>query len=381
VNQNFPARLAVKTIFFLNGFAHANYYSRLPRIQDLYGFDNGMIAVVLLASSLGAFFAMPFAGWMVVRNGSRSVGMFSVYMYCGLVPFIALCPELGTTLAVPALFLVFFLLGVSSGMLDVAMNAQAVVIEQRYGKPIMTSFHAFFSIGMMLGALTASAFASMSLLWHLTIITIFDLIVITIARFYILHDKPQKKEEGPAFRLPNAAMIGIGMIAFCSMLGEGAMADWSTNYMENFAHASQSLSPIGLSAFAFAMTIGRVFGDAARLKFGDRKLLIVCGLISSVGLGLAVLYPDPIMVIAGFFIVGIGLATIVPIAYSVAGNTKEMPSSVALAMVTTVGYSAFFFGPPVIGFISDIVTLRYALLLVLLLFFLMTWLGIRYKQA
>jgi MFS family permease len=234
---------------------------------------------------------------------------------------------------------------------------------------------------MMLGALTASAFSSMSLLWHLTIITIFDLVVITIARFYILHDKPEKKEEGPAFRLPNAAMIGIGMIAFCSMLGEGAMADWSTNYMENFANASQSLSPIGLSAFAFAMTIGRVFGDAARLKFGDKKLLIVCGLISSVGLGLAVLFPDPVTVITGFFIVGIGLATIVPIAYSVAGNTREMPSSVALAMVTTVGYSAFFFGPPVIGFISDIVTLRYALLLVLLLFFLMTWLGIRYKQA
>jgi MFS family permease len=375
VNSVYPARLAVKTIFFLNGFAHANYYSRLPRIQDLYGFDNGMIAIVLLSSSLGAFIAMPFAGWLVVRNGSRSVGLFSVYMYCGLVPLIALCPGLTSLLAV------FFLLGVSAGMLDVAMNAQAVMIEQKWGKPIMTSFHAFFSIGMMLGALTASAFSGMSLLWHLTIITIFDIIVITIARFYILHDKPEKKEEGPAFRLPNGAMIGIGMIAFCSMLGEGAMADWSTNYMENFAHASRSLAPIGLSAFAFAMTIGRVFGDSARLKFGDKKLLIVCGLISSAGLTLAVIFPYPVLVIVGFFIVGIGLATIVPIAYSVAGNTSTMPSSVALAMVTTVGYSAFFFGPPVIGFISDFVTLRYALLLVLLLFFLMTWLGVRYKQV
>jgi MFS family permease len=375
VNQVYPARLAVKTIFFLNGFAHANYYGRLPRIQDLYGFDNGMIAIVLLSSSLGAFLAMPFAGLLVVKNGSRSVGLFSVYMYCGLVPLIALCPGL------ISLLVVFFLLGVSAGMLDVSMNAQAVMIEQKWGKPIMTSFHAFFSIGMMLGALTASAFSGISLLWHLTIITIFDILVITIARFYLLYDKPEKKEEGPAFRLPSGAMIGIGMIAFCSMLGEGAMADWSTNYMENFGHASQSLAPIGLSAFAFAMTIGRVFGDSARLKFGDKKLLIVCGLISATGLTLAVAFPEPMIVIAGFFIVGIGLATIVPIAYSVAGNTKTMPSSVALAMVTTVGYSAFFFGPPVIGFISDFVTLRFALLLVLLLFFLMTWLGVRYKTV
>lgn len=377
MNETYHARLAVKAIFFLNGFAHANYYSRLPRIQDLYGFDNGMIGVVLLSSSLGAFLAMPFAGWLVVRNGSRSVGLFSVYMYCGLVPFIALCPGL------ISLLIVFFLLGVSSGMLDVAMNAQAVMIEQRYNKPIMTSFHAFFSIGMMLGALTASLFSKLgtNLFWHFTIITVLNIIVITIARFYVLFDKPEKKEEGPAFRLPNAAMIGVGVIAFCSMLGEGAMADWSTNYMESFAHASQSLAPIGLSAFALAMTIGRIFGDAARLKFGDKKLLIVCGLIASVGLTLAVLFPDPVMVIIGFFIVGIGLATIVPIAYSVAGNTKTMPSSVALAMVTTVGYTAFFFGPPVIGFISDFVTLRFALLLVLLLFLVMTFLGIRYKQV
>lgn len=377
MNSFLPARLAVKIIFFLNGFAHANYYSRLPRIQDQFGIDNGTLGVVLLSSSFGALLAMPFTGWLIMRNGSRSIGLLSVYMYCALVPFITISPNL------VSLLVVFFLLGVSSGMLDVAMNAQAVMIEQRWGKPIMTSFHAFFSVGMMLGALSGALFSKMdtSLLTHFASITVVNLIVITIARYYLLHDKPEIKGEGPAFRLPSAAMVGIGIIAFCSMLGEGAMSDWSTNYMENFANASVSLAPIGLSAFAAAMTIGRIFGDRARLKYGDKKLMIVCGLISTAGLLISILFVSPFTVIAGFFIVGIGLSAIVPIAYSVAGNAKGLPSGVALAMVTTVGYSGFLFGPPIIGFLADFVTLRFALLLVLFLFLVMTALGFRYKQV
>jgi len=377
VNSIYPARLAVKTIFFLNGFAHANYYGRLPRLQDQHQIGNGTMGVVLLSTALGAMLAMPFSGWLIIRNGSRSVGLFSVYMYCGLVAFIPVCPELFSLIAV------FFLLGVSSGMLDVAMNAQAVMIEQKWGKPIMTSFHAFFSIGMALGALSASLFSKLDvdLTTHLAIITVLNLIIITIARFYFLHDKPTEKPEGPAFRIPSAALVGVGIIALCSMLGEGAMADWSTNYMENFAQASVSLAPVGLAGFAFAMTIGRLIGDSARLKYGDRKLIVVCGIISSLGLALAIALPHPVTVISGFFIVGIGLATIVPIAYSIAGNAKGLPSGVGIAMVTTVGYSGFFFGPPVMGFLSDLVTLRYAFVLVLCLFLVMTILGSRYKEV
>lgn len=374
----YPARLAVKVIFFLNGFAHANYYSRLPRLQEIYGLSDGTLGVVLLSTAIGAFLAMPFTGWLVMRHGSRRVGLFSVYMYCGLVPFIPLFPS-----SLPFLLTVFFLLGVSAGMLDVSMNAQAVMIEQKWGKPIMTSFHAFFSVGMMIGALTGSLFTEINadLPTHFAAITVLNVIVITIARFFILHDKPEKKVEGPAFTVPNAAMAGIGVIAFCSMLGEGAMADWSTIYMENFAHAAPSISPWGLAAFALAMTAGRIFGDAARIKFGDRKLMGVCGIISSLGLILAILIPHPIAVISGFFIVGIGLATIVPIAYSIAGNARDLPSSVALSMVTTVGYSGFMIGPPIIGMLADYITLRFALLVVLALFLLMTALAVNHKRV
>jgi MFS family permease len=370
-----PTRLAVNIIFFLNGFVHANYYSRLPRIQEQFGIDDGVVGLVLLGSSIGALFAMPFTGWVIIRFGSRRITLFGAFAYCVLVPFIPLVPQ------VWSLIFLFFLLGVSAGMLDVAMNSQAVMVEKQLQKPIMTSFHALFSIGMMTGALSGSFFTEIgsTLFLHLTIICALSVITVFIARYYLIHDKPEKKnQEGPAFRLPNAAMVSIGIIAFCCMLGEGAMADWSTNYMENIAKATPALAPLGLSAFALAMTIGRVFGDRARLRFGDRLLMIACGLISAAGLASVVLFIQPMAVIAGLFIVGIGLSAIVPIAYSIAGHTKNLPPGVGLAMVTTVGYSGFLFGPPIIGFLANWQTLRFALGFVIILFSVMTVLSYFY---
>jgi MFS family permease len=219
-----------------------------------------------------------------------------------------------------------------------------------------------------------------SLFVHLLTITLACLAASIFARYHLIHDKPESATEGPAFRLPNAAMVGIGVIAFCSMLGEGAMADWSTNYMENFAGGDKTLAPLGLSAFAVAMTIGRILGDSARSKYGDRKLMVVCGLIASMGLAVALSINNPISVMAGFFLVGIGLSVIVPIAYSVAGNSNRVSPGVGLAMVTTVGYSGFLFGPPIIGFLADWQTLRIALIVVGVLFLLMTWLSWRYES-
>jgi MFS family permease len=388
VNNLYPARLAVKILFFLNGFAHANYYGRLPGLVDLYNIDLKTLSYVLLSASIGALIAMPFTGWLIMGKGSRKIGLFSIYFYCLLVPFIPMF-----SFSVLPLFVVFFLLGVSSGMLDVAMNAQAVMIEQKWGKPIMTSFHAFFSIGMMFGALSASLFSGVDLLTHFSIITIVNVIVVIVAGFYLLNDKPEEKDNGPAFRLPNAAMVGIGIIAFCSMLGEGAMADWSAIFIRDvtlpdditlfagFTLTKEAIPPLGLSAFGLAMTIGRLFGDSARVKFGDKKLMVICGMISIIGLAVSIVFVDPLTCIVGFFIVGIGLSSVVPIAYSVGSNAKGLPSGVGLAMVTTVGYSGFVLGPFFIGSLAGMVTLRYALILVLVLFLMMTVLAARYKQS
>jgi MFS family permease len=371
-----PSRVAVKLIFFINGFIHANLAARFPRLQELFKIDDGTLGFVLLSSSVGALLAMPFTGWLIIRNGSRRITIFSVFLYCIFVPLIPLMPGL------IGLIVIFFIGGLTAGMLDVSMNSQAVMVEQQHEKPIMTSFHALFSIGMFAGAFCGSLFIELqtSLFIHLIVIVGVSLAGAAWARYHLIHDKPKTKEvDGPAFRLPNATMVSIGVIAFCCMLGEGAMADWSTNYMENIAHANKSIAPFGLSAFALAMTIGRFFGDGARLKLGDRKLMIFSGLVSIVGISITLLFNNPYSVITGLFIVGIGLSSIVPIAYSIAGNTKELPPGVGLAMVTTVGYSGFLFGPPLIGLLANWQSLRIALSLVAFLFVVMTLLSARYK--
>ena len=377
LTQLSPPRIAVKLIFFINGFVHANLAARFPRIQEIFSIDNGTLGIVLLSSSVGALIAMPFTGWLIIRNGSRRITIAAVFLYCLSVPLMPVMPD------VFGLAFIFFIMGITAGMLDVSMNAQAVMVERQHSKPIMTSFHALFSIGMVAGAGCGALFVKLetTLFLHLSVIIALGLLGAAWARYHLIHDKPQEKiNEGPAFRLPNSAMVSIGVIAFCCMLGEGAMADWSTNYMEKIAGASKALAPIGLSSFALAMTIGRFFGDSARIKFGDRMLMIYLGLISTLGLTVTLLFIHPFAVIAGLFITGLGLSSIVPIAYSIAGNTKNLSPGVGLAMVTTVGYSGFLFGPPIIGFIADWHSLRLALGMVAILFVMMTILSVRYKS-
>jgi MFS family permease len=374
----FLNRLAVKVAFFINGFIFANWVSRLPRIQEHYHADNGTIGLVLLALSCGAVLAMPFTGWIIIKNGSRKITLFSLIMYCALVPLIPLLPHLA------GLAILYFIIGTVTGMLDVAMNAQAVMVEQQYKKPIMTSFHALFSIGMALGAWCGALFADLeiSLSYHFTIVVGLSLLATLWASRNLIQDSPHPsaQHDGPLFQLPNASLISVGIIAFCCMMGEGAMSEWSVNYMENITLASKSLAPISLSAFATAMTIGRIFGDRIRMKLGDKNLIILGGIIATIGLSMALIFPLPYVAIAGFFFVGLGLSSIVPIAYSIAGSTKDLPPGVGLAMVTTVGYSGFLFGPPIIGIIADWQSLRLALGVVAILFVAMTILSARYKS-
>lgn len=371
-------RIAVKIAFFLNGFIYANWVSRLPRIQEQFQADNGTIGLVLLAMSLGAVVAMPFTGWLIIKNGSRTISLVSLIIYCAFVPFIPYMP------GILSLIFLFVIIGVSTGMLDVAMNAQAVMVEQKYKKPIMTSFHAFFSIGMALGAWCGAFFAELrvDLSNHLIIVAGLSLVASLWVRSNLIQDKPEVSVvmEGPLFRIPNQSLLSVGIIAFCCMMGEGAISDWSVNYMENIAGSSESLAPIALSAFASAMTAGRLFGDRFRGMLGDTKLIMLGGLISTAGISLVLLLPVPEVSIFGFFMVGLGLSTIVPITYSIAGNTKDLPPGVGLAMVTTVGYTGFLFGPPIIGFIADLSNLRLGLLVVAVLFIIMTILGFTRKS-
>lgn len=369
-------RIAVNIAFFINGFIYANWVSRLPRLKELYQADNKAIGLVMLALALGAVLAMPFTGFVIVRNGSRRITLVSLVFYCLVVPWIPYMPHWGYAM------ILFLITGAFTGMLDVAMNAQAVMVEKAYNRPIMTSFHAWFSIGMALGAWAGSLFATLDLVYHFLTVSVICLAATIWVGYNLIHDRPEPGSVpgGPLFRLPSHGLISVGIIAFCCMLGEGAMADWSVLYMEDVAFSGASMAPLALSAFAAAMTAGRLVGDRIRSMAGDSRVIVLGGILSMAGIALLVAFPSPYMVIAASFLVGLGLSTIVPITYSIAGNTKGLPSGVGISMVTTVGYSGFLFGPPLIGFVADWLSLRSAMLLVAVLFVIMTVLGITRKK-
>jgi len=367
-------RLAVNIFFGVNGFLFANYISRLPRIQAVYGLDNSGIGLILLAAAIGALLAMPFTGWLIVGNGSRRISAISAVLFCLTVPLICLMPNAWLLGAL------FFAMGLATGTMDIAMNAQAVLVEEAYRRPIMSFFHAIFSAGMMLGAGTGALFTRFEagLPAHLGIVALLGLGLIAWAIPKLVPDgRHEEAETQRFFRLPDPSLLGIGLIAFCGMLGEGAMADWSTNYMLRIVEAGPAFAPLGLSAFSMAMMIARFLGDGVRARLGDRGLLIRCSLLATTGLGLALLLPLPAVVLTGLVLVGLGLSIIVPIAYSTAGKAPGLPPGAGIGMVATIGYTGFLFGPPIIGFLADWQNLRVALVFTLLLFVLMTALSVR----
>lgn len=335
------------------------------------------MGLVLLSASFGALFAMPFTGWLITQNGSKRITQLSGFALMFIVPIFTLSPN------AIVLTSIFFVVGLITGTMDVAMNAQAVVVEKQIKKPIMSFFHAMFSLGMTAGAGCGSLFIKLeqSLLVHFSIVCLIALVLLLIS-FQFLVDDEVKDEDKPTsvFQLPEAALVGIGVIAFCCMLGEGAMADWSTNYMLNTVNIEKAAAPFGLIAFSGAMMIGRFTGDIARKKVGDTNLLHWGSLLACMGLALTIFFPFPIFAIAGMLLVGLGLSTIVPIAYSQAGNYPGLAAGVGIGMVTTIGYAGFLFGPPIIGFIADWYSLRTAFYFILALFVIMSFLTFLNKK-
>lgn len=372
------SRWAVNSIFFTNGVLYSTYVSRIPDIQQYYELDYQGVGFVLLTGAIGSLVAMPFTGGLIARWSSKKVTLVASFSFCLSVALFMLSPNVGI------LSFVFFLKGVVAGITDVAMNAQAVLVERNYQRPIMAAFHGIFSLGMFAGAAAGTLFISLKvdIISHLAIMAGGGfLFVISLAKYLLNEDLEvsiDQRKKSKYFNIPDVALISIGIIAFCGMLAEGAMADWSTNFMREVLLASPSLAPIGLSTFSLAMVGGRFAGDQARMFFGDQKLIKICSIMSIVGVACIISGLYIWLAIFGFFLTGLGLSVIVPIAYSKAGNVPGIDPGTGISMVTTIGYSGFIVGPPAIGYFADWKGLQVAYALVLLLLIVM--LLINYKD-
>jgi MFS family permease len=351
------ARFAVALCFILSGALFASWVTRIPAVETALGMSHATLGLVLLASSFGALLAMPLTGVCISRFGSRATTQVAVVLYAVSLPGLALAQS-------PVqLAIALFVLGAFYGGLDVAMNAQAVAVERAYGRPIMGSFHALFSLGGLAGAAAGGLVveAGISPLRHFTgaVLTV-GLFTVVVAVPRLLAGEPKAAEctaRRNGFRLPPSSLLVIGVIAFCAMMSEGSVADWGAIFL----HREIGTAAGGFAAFSITMALARFFGDHFAARLGTVRLVRLGGSIAAAGLALALAVGHTALALVGFAAMGLGLAPIIPLIFSAAGRTPGMEAGPALAVTTTIGYSGFLLGPPLIGFIAQAYGLRPAL--------------------
>lgn len=362
-------RIAVSSYFFTYGFMYANWVSRLPELQRIFNVNNAGLGSLLFLSACGGLIAMPLASWVTTKIGTKHSSLLAVVLFCCFMPLIPLHLSLLTT------YITFVIVGLMSSSINIAINGQAILIERNWGKPIMSSFHALFSIGMAMGALSGAIFSKYQIHPQIqyAIVAIVGTAICAYNYGNLLIDTPEPKhsESRRGFTFPAKTIVPLGIIAFCGTIGEGSMADWSAIYTNTVVGGSASAGALAFGTFGLAMTIGRLSGDYVTLKVGKYRLLLIDSILAAIGLTLAVVLPYLATTFLGFFIIGIGLSTVVPIIYSAAGNTKGVLPSTGIAMVTSIGNLGFFIGPPTIGYIGDLLGLRVGLAFPLLLFLVM----------
>ena len=357
------ARLAVLAVFFLNGLGFASFVVRIPAVQEKLSLGEGLLGLALLGVSVGSLPSMPLAGWLVSRFGSRPVVGISAVLLPLALPLIALAPSL------PALVAAFVLVGASAGTLDVSMNSHASTVEKGYGKRIMSSFHAAFSFGGLAGAASGGliAAAGIGLPAHFSGVAALSALAAVPIYWSLLPAGVDRGEAGaPAFARPTRSLVGLGVISFCVLLGEGAMADWSAVYLRNSLETGPGLAAAGYAAFSLTMATGRLFGDKLAEAIGPGTLVRLGGTVAALGLAGGLLVATPAAALVGFAGMGLGLSVIFPIALGAAGHA-EGGAGPAIAAVSTAGYFGFLVGPPTIGFIAEGTSLGAALFLVVVL--------------
>ncbi|GAB2754531.1 MFS transporter [Salinifilum aidingensis] len=349
------ARWAVTGYFVVTGVALATWTSRIPAIAGDLALDEAGVTVALFALAAGSVVAMQGVGRLADRFGSARVLGPAGVLLAGSVLLPGIAPNLPALVGAVALF------GIGHGTVDVAMNSHALRVQHRYGRPILTTFHALFSIGGLLGAGfgALAARSGVPVAPHfLTAAAVLAAVVLLSRRFLL------PAEDGPAAEAPGAEpapararvptiIVLLGALGFCCTLGEGAMADWSPLYLTEVVHAGPAVAATGYAVFSAAMAVFRFLGDGLVQRFGAVALVRACGLVAGCGLAMTLLVRDPWVALAGFALFGAGLSCIVPQVFNAAGNRDRQRSGRDLAQVATFGYAGLLAGPVVIGLVAQ----------------------------
>ncbi|WP_035792595.1 MFS transporter [Kitasatospora mediocidica] len=357
------ARIALTAIFAVDGFLFAAWVVRIPDVRAQVHASHSSLGLALLCLSAGAVAAMPLIGRLCVRFGSRRVTVVALALFSAAA---VLPPHTHSVLTLGAALVLF---GAGYGSANVAMNSAAVELVAELRRPVMPSFHAGYSLGGLIGASLGGLLAtSLTASWALALSGLLGAAVTAVAGAVLLREPRGTVATAPA-AAPMAAASGplvparylvllLGLTALFSSYGEGALADWATLHLTDDVHASAGLAAIGYAAYAFAMTTGRLGGTWLAMRFGPARLMVAGGLTAGAGMLLAALAPSVALVLAGFVLVGLGLANLFPLAIARAGQ-EGGPHGVATASM--LGYGGMLIGPPVIGFLADAASLPIAL--------------------
>ncbi len=355
-------RIGISVFFFIAGITFASWASRIPEIQNKLQLSEAGLGAVLLALPIGQLISLPISGWLISRYGSRQLVIASAILYPVTLIFLAIATSIFQLVVALVIF------GFWANLINIAMNTQAVVVETLYGRSIMASFHGLWSLAGFSGAAIGSFFVSahLSPFIHFSIICVVTALLVFI--FY-KHTLPGETTGGsqPIFVKPDMSILILGLIAFCCMVCEGAMADWSGVYFKKVVETPAAFTALGYVAFMATMATGRFLGDWLVTKFGVKSILQLSGILIATGLMIAVIFPFMFTVITGFLLVGFGVSCVVPVVYGLAGKSTTMSPAMALASVSTISFLGFLIGPPLIGFIAQASSLRWSFTLIALL--------------
>ena len=361
-------RIAAKTVYFMLGVGSGTFAANIPRIKENLELSPGMLGLALLCCSLGGFVAMQFAAPLIKKLGLRLLLSILAPLFPLVLILIALA---GSFMTLAVAFAVF---GGLTSIAGIAVNAQAIDIEKAYAKSIMSSFHALFSVGGLVGAAVGGLMAAqhlsvvasmaiiavcLSVLGVMLIAKLFDVTKYDFEDDHTVIEKPHKHHKATWWR----QVLLIGGLIFICYLTEGAIADWTAIYMKEQYSAGPFIAVFAYMIFNACMTIGRFSGDAVIRRFGSLETLISGGFLAVIGLTVGLLSPTLVTALIGFGVVGIGLSVLVPILISMAGNLPGGDRDVAIARASTCGSIGLMTGPAAIGFVAESYNLLLAMMI------------------
>jgi MFS family permease len=359
VTTDRQVRISLTTIFASTGAFVGSWAARIPAVKSEFHLSPARLGLLLACMTLGSIAASPLAGFASARFGSRSLLRISAPTSALAFAFIALAPSK------PLLALALFLMGASNGLVQVSMNAQAIALEGRYRRTILSTMHGGFSIGMMAGALIAALVVHFGISYHAHLLVVAALLFVSglFVGFFLLETDrvPRTHRRRARLSLPLALIIAV---AFFELFCEGTATSWSSVYMHDSIGASSALAALTFGLYSLTLTLGRLLGDRLVLKMGVGLLVRAGGLIAACGLGLALAFRTPPVVLIGFAVFGLGLSCLAPTLFRAAGQLP-LPEGQGLAALLASSWPAFLLVAPVIGGLASITSLRAALLVTL----------------